>query len=59
MLFTDADVHDANSTIAYMAKCMVKDSVEINASATALGNAAGHSRGHPSTVDDKDFPERS
>ena len=59
VLFTDIDVHDAKSTIAYMAKYMVKDSVEINASATALDNAAGHNREHPSTVDDKDVPERS
>ena len=59
VLFTDVDVHDAKSTIAYMAKYMVKDSVEINASATALDNAAGHNREHPSTVDDKDVPERS
>ena len=55
MLFIDVDVHDAKSTIAYMAKYMV----EINASATALDNAAGHNREHPSTVDDKDVPGRS
>ena len=59
MLFIDVDVHGAKSTIAYMAKYMVKDSVEISASATALDNAAGHSRKHPSTVDDKDVPGRS
>ena len=59
VLFTDVDVHDAKSTIAYMAKYMAKDSVEINASATALDNAAGHNREHPSTVDDKDVPGRS
>ena len=59
VLFIDVDVHDAKSTIACMAKDMVKDSVEINASATALDNAAEHSRKHPSTVDDKDVPERS
>ena len=59
VLFIDVDVHDAKSTIAYMVKYVVKDSVEINASATALDNAAEHSRKHPSTVDDKDVPERS
>ena len=58
-LSIDVDVHDAKSTIAYMAKYMVKDSVEISASATALDNAAGQNREHPSTVDDKDVPERS
>ena len=42
-----------------MAKYKVRDSVEINASATALDNAAGHNREHPSTVDDKDVPGRS
>ena len=42
-----------------MAKYMVKDSVEINASATALDNAAGHNREHPSTVDDKDVAAQS
>ena len=59
MPFIDVDVHDAKSTVAYMAKYVIKDPVEINASATALGNAAGHNREHPSTVDDKDVPERS
>ena len=53
VLFTDVDVHDAKSTIAYMAKYMVKDSVEINASATALDNAAGHNREHPSASSHK------
>ena len=42
-----------------MAKYMVKDSVEISASATALDNAAGNNREHPSNVDDKDVPGRS
>ena len=42
-----------------MAKYMVKDSVEISASATALDNAAGYNHEHPSTVDDKDVSERS
>ena len=59
MLFIDVDVHDAKSAIAYMAKYMVKDSVEINASAIALDNATGHSRGHPSAVDDMGVLERS
>ena len=36
MLFIDVDVHDAKSTIAYMAKYKVKDSVEINASPSAM-----------------------
>ena len=38
VLLTDVDVHGAKSTVAYMAKYMAKDSVEINASATALDN---------------------
>ena len=59
MLFIDVDVHDAKSTVVYMAWYMARYSVEINASATALDNAAGHSREHPSTVDDKDVPGRS
>ena len=59
VLFIDVDVHDAKSTTACMAKYMTSDSVEINASATVLDNAAGHNRGHPSTADDKDVPERS
>ena len=59
VLFTDGDVHDAKSTIVYMAKYMTKDLVEINASATVLDKAARHSREHPSTVDDKDVSERS
>ena len=58
VLFIDGDVHDAKSTITYMAKYMTKDTVEVNASATVLDNAAGHSRKHPSTVDDKDAPGR-
>ena len=32
VLFTDVDVHDAKSTIAYMAKYMTKDSAEIKSS---------------------------
>ena len=49
----------ANSTAMYMAKYLARDSAEVIAPATALDNAAGHSRGHPSTVDDKDVPGRS
>jgi len=42
-----------------MAKDLARDSVEVNASATVLDNAAGHNREHHSTVDDKDVPELS
>ena len=58
LLFNDGDAHDAKITIIYMAKFLTKNSVEVNALATVLDNAAGHNREHPGTVDDKDVPER-
>ena len=58
VLFNDGDVHDAKNTTICMAKYLARDSVEVNASATALGNAAGHNREHPSNADGKDVSGR-
>ena len=48
----------AKNATMYMANYMTKDSVQRNASATVLADAAKHNREHPSTTDDKDKPER-
>jgi len=58
VLLNDGNVHDAKSTVTYMAKYLTRDSVEVSASATVPGNAAGHNREHHSTLDDKHVPKR-
>ena len=48
----------AKNASMYMVKYLIRDSVEISASATVLADAAKHNRQHPSTSEDHDAPDR-